>query len=80
MTLTPPIILPTEGRRWLEEYAVPPRNKVTCRKMRHALLDGVLLTLRAQVTLAVTSLMGYGEGAIILMGVLSPEVCAAAYR
>jgi len=79
ITLQPPLILPTLGRKWLEEFVSPPRNKAVQRKMRFALLDGVLCLLRAIVTISVTAAFGHGEGALVLMATLSSEVRAAAY-
>ena len=80
VVLQPPIVLPTLGRRWLEEYMPAPRNKAIQRKMRNAMLDGILLGLRALVTLASVAVIGLGEGALILMGMLSGEARMAAYK
>ena len=63
VTLQPPIVLPSQGRLWLEEYVAGPRNEPTQRKMRRSMLDGVLVSLRALVTLASVAAIGYGEGA-----------------
>ena len=80
VVLQPPIVVPTLGRRWLEEYSPPPRNKAVQRKMRFALLDGILAGLRAAITLASVVLIGIGEGALVLMGLLSSEARQAAYK
>ena len=77
--LQPPLIVPTLGRRWLE-FVLPSRNKQVQRRMRNALLDGVLHFLRACVTLATTAAFAHGEGALVLMAALPAEVRTAAYN
>ena len=55
-------------------------RKALQRKFRTTLLDGVLLALRTMMQAAVTAAVGFGEGSIVLMAVLSPGLRKAAYR
>ena len=56
----------------------PPRPKALQRKLRTTLLDGVLLALRTKKQAVVTAAVSFGEGSIVLMTVLSPELRKAA--
>ena len=76
---TPPLVDPYGGRRWLEEYQSPPRNKVVVKKFRSTYLDAVICALRAAVQTSMISIIGFGEGGLVAMGLLSPEVRAAAF-
>ena len=49
-------------------------------KLRYILLDGVLATLRALLDLMVTSLVCHGEGAIIVLATLHPDIRRQAYK
>ena len=79
VVIQPPLVSALGGRRSLEEYAPPPRSKALQRKYRTTLLDGVLLTLRTLAQAASTAAVGFGEGSIVLMATLSPELRTAAY-
>ena len=75
---TPPLD-PYGGRRWLEEYQSPPRNKVVVKKFRSTYLDAVICALRAAVQTSMISIIVFGQGGLVAMGLLSPEVRAAAF-
>ena len=66
-------------RRRLEAYSPPPRSKSFIKKLRAAVLDGILTTLRAIKEVSVTSMIGHGEGAVIAMAVLSEDLRKEAY-
>ena len=76
--LRPPVA-GTDGRRWVEEYIPPPRSKQHQKRQRTVLFDGVLHVLRQLSDLTILNIISLGEGAIIAMAILSPEVRSAAY-
>jgi hypothetical protein len=78
--VTPPLVTPFSGRRWLEEYEAPPRSKSTQNKLRSTYLDAVIAVLRSLSDAALTSVLSFGEGGLVAAGLLSPEVRQAAYK
>ena len=49
------------GRRWLDEWVPPPRNRNTVNKLRLTMFDAILVALRAIQELCVHSVVGHGE-------------------
>ena len=68
------------GRKWLEEFAPAPRNKQVQRRIRNAYIDSVLAVLRALHDTMLLSIVSFGEGALVVVGVLCPELRRAACR
>ena len=77
--LPPPLVTAMGGRRWLEAYSPPPRSKAVQKRFRTTLMDGMLVVLRAMRECMLLSVVAFGEGALILMGLLSSELRAAAF-
>ena len=80
VVVQPPLVSALGGRRWLEEYTIAPRSKAVQKRCRSTYLDGVLAILRAMLASSFLSVMGFGEGALVCMGILSQEICEAAIR
>lgn len=78
--LTPVRACPFGTKRWLEEYGSPPWPRPLVKKVRSSMLDAVVHTLRVAVEGMTQGLVGYGEGAMILSALLSPEVRVAAFK
>ena len=76
----PQLITPFGGRRWLDEWIPPPRNKQQIHRLRATLFDAILITLRALRETHITSLVGHGEGAIVAMATLSKDLREAAFK
>ena len=76
----PQLITPFGGRRWLDEWIPPPRNKQQINRLRATLLDAILTTLRDLRETQITSIVGHGEGAIIAMATLSKDLREAAFK
>ena len=71
--IQPQVLTTTLGRRWLETYTPPPRNKQVQKRFRLTLLDGVLVVCRMLRDAFMTDLIALGEGSISRVAV-SPHV------
>ena len=80
VVIKPPVVCGVSGLRWLEEYAPPPRSKQVQKRLRTVFLDGILSCLRVLVQTSLLSVLAFGEGAIVVVGLLSPELRTAAYK
>ena len=78
--LPPQLATPFGGRRWLDEWVPPPRNKQQTTRHRATLFDAILLTLRSLREIHATCLVGHGEGAIVVMATLSADLRDSAYK
>ena len=76
----PQLATPVGGRRWLDEWIPPQRNKQQINKLRATLFDAILTTLRALRETHTANLVGHGEGAIVIMATLSNELREAAFK
>ena len=76
----PQLITPFGGRRWLDEWIPPPRNKQQINRLRATLFDAILTTLRALREMHITSLVGHGGGTIVAMATLSKDLREAAFK
>ena len=71
--LPPQLVTAFGGRRWLNEWVPPPRNKQVITRLRNTFMDAVLVTLRSLCEVCANSIIGHGEGAEIAMATLSEE-------
>lgn len=77
--LPPHLLTAFGGRRWLDEWVPPPRNRQVITRLRNTLMDAVLVTLRSICEVCANSIIGHGEGAIFVMATLSAEIRKLAY-
>ena len=77
--LPPQLVTAFGGRRWLDEWVPPPRNRQVITRLRNTLMDAVLVTLRSLCAVCANSIIGHGEGAVIVMATLSEEIRKRAY-
>ena len=78
--LPPQLATPFGGRRWMDEWTSPPRNRMLITKYRFTLFDAILTTLRSLREVHALSLVGHGEGAIVVMATLSADLREAAFK
>ena len=72
--LPPQLATAFGGRRWLDEWIPPPRNKQVVTRLRTTLMDAVLSALRAVREVHANAIIGHGEGAVVAMGALSESI------
>jgi len=80
VTMQPQVLTTRMGRRWLEAYTPPPRNKQTCRRFRLTVLDGVLAVVRMLRDSGLANVVGIGEGSVVCMCALSSDLRKSAYK
>jgi len=78
VTVKPQYNCPFGTCRWLEPFSKAPWNKQVCKALRNAAYDGLLSSLRLVREGNLGGLVGYGEGAMILLALLSPPLRQAA--
>jgi len=80
VVIPPQVLTPKLGKRWLEEFSPPPRNKSVQRRFRLTVLDAVLACLRMLRDAFLSDVVSFGEGSLVCMCMLSYDIRHAAYQ
>ena len=75
----PPIISYDDSRKWLPDYDPHPIKQVA-KRFRLCLFDAIITVARALKTLMVVNIIAWGEGALVVAAMLSPDLRALAFK